>query len=321
MGLHDGARKAWLVRVVVTGATGFVGTPAVRALLEHGDEVYAVSRSRRHPQFDALPGLRRVEADFNTEMGRERIAAVKPDACVHAAWCTEPGKYLSTLDNIDLQCATLSLAKVLAQRGCRRFLALGTCIEYDTGLGRLSEETPLAPSQLYAAAKAGTFLALQQLGAVTGMSVVWARLFHPYGPGEHTRRLVPSVACHLLRGEEARTTPGGQIRDFLYIEDVASALSALVHSDVAGPINVASGEPVTVETVVRQLGALTGHPELIRLGAVPYARADPMVIYADNQKLIGATRWRPQWSLSAGLAKTVGWWRSNGSQPAQHVSS
>jgi nucleoside-diphosphate-sugar epimerase len=272
--------------VLVTGASGFVGAHVVRALLEAGDEVHAVSRSRRRPCIEPMPGLRTVEADFNSAMGRERIAAVRPDACVHAAWCTEPGKYLSTLDNIDLQCASLLLAKILAQRGCRSFLALGTCIEYDTGLGRLSEGTPLAPNQLYAAAKAGTFLSLQQLGALTGMRVVWARLFHPYGPGEHTRRLVPSVACHLLRGEEAPTTLGGQIRDFLYIEDVASAIRALVHSDVAGPINIASGEPVTVETVVRQLGILTGHPELIRLGAVPYTPADPMVIYADNQKLI-----------------------------------
>jgi UDP-glucuronate decarboxylase len=153
------------------------------------------------------------------------------------------------------------------------------------------------------------------------MRVVWARLFHPYGPGEHARRLVPSVACHLLRGEEAPTTPGLQTRDFLYVEDVASAISVLVHSDVVGPVNVASGEPVTVETVVRQLGALTGHPELIRLGAVPYGRTDPMVIYADNQKLIGATTWKPRWSLSEGLAKTVRWLRSNSPQPRQHISS
>jgi nucleoside-diphosphate-sugar epimerase len=293
----------------------------VRALLEAGDEVHAVSRSKRHPHLDAIPGLRRVEADFNSEMGRERIAAVKPDACVHAAWCTEPGKYLSTLDNIDLQCASLSLAKVLSQRGCGTFLTLGTCIEYDTALGRLSEETPLAPSQIYAAAKAGTFLTLQQVGVATGMRVVWARLFHPYGPREHARRLVPFVACQLLRGEEAGTTLGGQIRDFLHIEDVAFAIRLLVHSDLVGPVNVASGEPVTVETVVRQLGVLTGHPELVRLGAVPYSRGDPMVIYADNRKLFGATGWKPRWSLSEGLAKTVEWWRSNGPQPTQHVSS
>jgi nucleoside-diphosphate-sugar epimerase len=304
------------MRIAVTGAGGFVGAHLVRALLEAGDEVHAVSRSRRHPRLDEIPGLHRVEADLNSEVGRASIAALKPDVCVHAAWCTAPGKYLTAIENVDLQCATLSLAKLLAERGCRRFLALGTCFEYDTRFGYLSEETPLAPSHLYAAAKAGTFLSLQQLGAVTGMQIVWPRLFHLYGPGECTGRLVPSVVCPLLRGEEAKTTHGGQVRDFLYVEDVASAVGTLVHSDVVGPVNVASGRPVTVESVVREAGRLAGRPDLIRLGAVPYNPADPKFICANTQKLLGATAWKPRWTLSDGLARTVEWWRSNGPHAA-----
>jgi nucleoside-diphosphate-sugar epimerase len=247
-------------------------------------------------------------------MGRERIAAVKSDVCVHAAWCTEPGKYLSAIDNLELQCASLQLAKVLAERGCRRFLALGTCIEYDTAFGYLSEDTPLAPRHLYAAAKAGTFISLQQLAAVTGMKVVWARLFHLYGPGEPPARLVPSVVCPLLRGEQAKTTLGEQLRDFLYVEDVASALTALVHSDVVGPVNVASGRPVTVASIVQQAGELTGRPDLIHLGAMQYNPTDPMFMCANTQRLRAATGWKPSFTLADGLAKTVDWWRSNGPQ-------
>jgi len=308
------------VRVVVTGAAGFVGRHIVRALLDAGDEVYAVSRSKQHPHLAAIPGVQMVEADFVSDAGRERIVSVRPDACVHAAWCTQPGKYLSAPENLDLQCASLALAKGLAEQGCQRFVALGTCFEYDTTVGYLSEETPLAPRQLYGAAKAGTYLSLERLGALTGMRIAWARLFHPYGPGEDARRLVPSVACHLLRGEEAPTTLGGQIRDFLYVEDVASAVSVLVRSNVIGAVNVGSGQPVALENVIRQLGALTGRPELLRLGAIPYSGADPMVVFADNRKIVEATSWRPRWSLSEGLAETVQWWRS-GLQPLQRRAS
>jgi nucleoside-diphosphate-sugar epimerase len=245
-------------------------------------------------------------------MGRERVAATKPDTCVNAAWYTEPGKYLSSLMNIDLQCATLSLAAKLAERGCRRFLGIGTCIEYDTAYGFLSEQTPLAPGHLYAAAKAGTFLALRHLGLVTGMQIVWARLFYLYGPDEHSGRLVASITRDLLRGDHARTTPGAQVRDFLHVEDAASAICALVHSDVVGAFNIASGCPVTVESIVNQVAAHAGYPERVLLGALPYAPNDPMFICADVHKLIDATGWAPRWSLSGGLADTVGWWRCEG---------
>jgi nucleoside-diphosphate-sugar epimerase/2-polyprenyl-3-methyl-5-hydroxy-6-metoxy-1,4-benzoquinol methylase len=299
------------MRIVVTGASGFVGAQVVRKLGASGHDVHAVVRSMgSRARLEGIDGIQWVEADLATEAGRERIAAVKPEACIHAAWYTEPGKYLTSLCNIDLQAATLALARKLAEGGCRRFLGLGTCIEYDTTFGLLSEETPLRPGTLYAAAKAGTFLALRELGAVVGMQVVWARLFHLYGPGEQAGRLVPSVSQQLLAGNEACTTPGAQLRDFIHVEDAASAICALIHSDVVGAVNVGSGRPVTVESLVRRLGDLAGRPDLVRIGAIPYSPNEPMFICADTRKLVAATGWAPRWSLEDGLAQTLNWWRS-----------
>jgi nucleoside-diphosphate-sugar epimerase len=300
------------LRVAVTGANGFVGAHVVRELLKRGDDVVAVVRksSRRHRLAD-LVGLEVVETDILDETGRQRVAPLRVDACVHTAWYTEAGKYLSSPANVDLIGATLHLATTLAQAGCRRFVGVGTCFEYDTERGWLSEDTPLAPAHLYSAAKAGTYLALRELSSLTGIQVAWARLFYLYGPDEYPSRLVPAVSVALLRGEEARSTPGMQVRDFLHVEDVASALAAITHSDVTDAINVGSGQPVTVAAIVERIAAICGRPDLVRLGAIPYGSRDPMFVCADVRKLVRATGWTQRWSLHDGLSSTVDWWRNH----------
>jgi len=297
------------VKVVVTGAAGFVGAQIVRALVRTGDEVHAVVRpTSNRRRLGGVDGARLVEADFLSADGREKIAAVEAETCIHAAWYAEPGKYLSAMLNFELLGATLQLARVLGEKGCRRFVGIGTCFEYDTDLGYLSEKTPLAPVHLYSAAKAGAYLGLMQLGTLIPMQVAWARLFYLYGPDEHPARLVPSALCALLRGEEARCTPGLQIRDFLHVEDAGSALCAVAHSDLVGAVNVASGQPVSVGAVVQQLGVATGRPHLVRLGALPYAPKDPMFVCADVRRLRSATDWRPRWSLADGMVDAANWW-------------
>jgi nucleoside-diphosphate-sugar epimerase len=234
----------------------------------------------------------------------EAALGVAPELCIHCAWYTEPGKYLSSSKNVDLAYGTAKFASALARAGCQRFVGLGTCFEYDTNVGYLSEKTPLAPAHAYSAAKAATYFLVRELSAGTQMSFAWARLFYLFGPNEHRNRLVPAVVNALLRGEEARVTPGEQVRDFLHVDDVASALCAIARSDVTDAVNVGSGEPITVASLVLKIGAILGRPELIRLGAREYSSGDPMFVCADNRKL-RATGWVRKYSLEEGLRQTI----------------
>lgn len=300
------------MKVVVTGANGFVGARVIRELASRGDEVQAIVRgTSNRSRLRDLASLQVIEADVLSPAGRQTIASLEADACVHAAWCAEPGKYLSSPANIDFIGATLELARVLAQHGCRRFVGIGTCFEYDTEHGLLSERTPLRPSHLYSAAKAGTYLALKELGRLMDLEVAWARLFYLYGPDEHPARLISAIVHALLRGEEAGCTPGQQVRDFLHVDDAASAIGAVLHSDLVGAVNVGSGRPVTVASIAQQLGTICGRPDLVHLGARPYAPGDPMFVCADVQTLKGATGYEPRWSLTDGLTDVVGWWKSD----------
>ena len=105
------------------------------------------------------------------------------------------------------------------------------------------------------------------------------------------------------------TTAGEQLRDFLHVDDVARALVAVAESDLVGAVDIASGRLVTVREIVERLGHLVGRPELVELGALPYAPGDPMVVAGDVAKLAG-TGFTPDWTLEEGLSDAVSWWKA-----------
>lgn len=300
------------MRVLLTGATGFIGSHVARLLVRESCEVHALVResSDLWRINDIIPLLHLARCDL---MASDRLSAhlerIRPDLCIHLAWYAIPGKYLTALENLSLLRASIDLASRLATLGCKRFIGIGTCFEYDTSLGYLSETSPTKPHNLYAASKLALQVVLEQLANVTAMEVAWLRLFYQYGPFEDERRLVSSVICSLLRNHEAKVTKGEQIRDFLHVEDVAAAIWAVARSDLSGPVNIGSGKPVAVRDIVTKIGAILGRSELIAVGALPHNLSDPMFICANNRRLSENTTWVPQYDLEKGLQHTVAWWQ------------
>jgi len=303
------------MKVLVTGAAGFVGSQVVRQLIAGGDEVVALFRPGESTArvADVLPRLTARDIDLADHAAvQAMVATERPAACVHTAWNAEPGKYLHSRENLRLVDASHRLAEALADHGCARLVGVGTNAEYDTSHGYLSERTPTAPGYLYSACKLGLSHTLAQLALLTGMQVAWARLFYLYGPWEDPRRLVSSVARALLEGREAPCSEGSQVRDFLHVADVAGALVAVLRSGLTGAVNVGSGEPVTVREVVTRVGAIIGRPELLRPGAIAVKAGEPPFVCADNRKLKAETGWAPTFTLERGLTDTVDWWRARG---------
>jgi nucleoside-diphosphate-sugar epimerase len=142
------------------------------------------------------------------------------------------------------------------------------------------------------------------------MEVAWARLFYQYGPFEDDRRLVPAIILALLRGQEAQLTRGNQVRDFLHVRDVAAALSAVTRSEVTGPVNVGSAEPITVRALVETIASIIGRPDLLAFGALPDRPGDPAIVCSDNRRLVEECGWRRATTHPDGLRGTVEWWRS-----------
>ncbi|MCU7242405.1 MAG: NAD(P)-dependent oxidoreductase [Microcystis aeruginosa WS75] len=261
---------------------------------------------------DILPSMYLRQSDLVAfENVNTYLQEIKPELCIHLAWYAVPGKYLNSQENLDSIQASLNLFSQLAELGCKRFVGIGTCFEYDLSLGYLSESSLTKPITLYAATKVALSTILQQFAQITEMEVAWIRLFYQYGPMEDERRLIPGIISSLLRDEVVKTTKGEQIRDFLHIEDVASAIWAVAKSNVSGVVNVGSGQPVTVGQIALELGNLLGKTDLIHLGALPYRPNDPMFICANNELLRRKTDWTQKYNLTTGLKNTIEWYKDH----------
>jgi len=300
------------MRILVTGAAGFVGASTVRRLVADGHEVGALVRpgsARR--RLEGVESITPIECDLADRDALSRaLTDWKPDACIHLAWYAVPGKYLDARENLDCLAVSLGLLELLARAGCRHLVMTGTCAEYDTDRGYLRESGPTRPATLYAATKLSLGIIAAIRAGQLGITLSWARLFYLYGPYEDGRRMVPSLIRALLERKPFKASTGHQVRDYLHVDDVATALGGLATAAASGTFNVCSGDPVHVRDLMATLGRLAGQPDMIKFGQLPDREWEPPFICGDSSRLRAATRWAPAYELEAGLRHTLDWWAS-----------
>jgi nucleoside-diphosphate-sugar epimerase len=242
------------------------------------------------------------------------IASVRPTHILHCAWDVTHGSFWNAPTNLDWVAATLRLARAFANYKGRRFVGLGTCAEYDwsdDGVRPRREDDLLRPTSLYAQAKASTGSVLQAFFADQEICFAWARMFHLFGPREAPGRLVPSIARALIAGERAACGAGHFVRDYMPVEQAGAALAMLVESNVQGPVNVATGRGTSVETIVRQLGEISGRPDLVALDALPHSGDAPSVMTADVTRLSQEVGFNNVIDLRQALMAAMPYWRKH----------
>jgi nucleoside-diphosphate-sugar epimerase len=305
-----GARmKSTAQRVLVTGASGFLGSHCLAPLVSLGFEVLALHRERVPVD---VPGVQWVRGDV---MDRTRTRALleehRPQRLLHLAWFVEPGALISDPRNLAWTAASLDLIRTFRELGGERCVVSGSCYEYDWRYGYCVEDvTPCEPDTLYGASKDALRRAFLAYCNVSGLSGAWGRAFFMYGPRENPARLVSSVILSLLKGQVAKSSHGLQVRDYLHIQDVADGMVALLASEAKGAYNIAAGSAVTIRDIVEHLGRITGRSDLLQIGALPARANDAPLVLGDTRRAASELGWKPKLTLETGLSATVDWWRA-----------
>jgi nucleoside-diphosphate-sugar epimerase len=301
-------------QVLLTGASGFIGRHAILPLVKRGFDVHCVYHTSKPATSPDEKHVTWYRADLlNTNDIKNLFDSISPVFLLHFAWDVTPGTYLESIKNYDWLVSSLHLLHEFAGSGGTRAVYAGTCFEYDLASGYCTEySTPTVPSTYYGSCKHHLQSIGEKYADKKGFDFAWGRIFYPYGPYESPTRLVPSVIQSLLGGKPAQCTHGNQIRDFLYVADIADAFVAILDSEVNGIINIGSGKPVSIKQLVMQIAQFLGKEDDIQLGALPARENEPPLIVADTGRLQKEVRWRQNFSLEEGIKDTISWWEKRG---------
>lgn len=270
------------MKIFLTGGTGFIGGAFLRHALAAGHHVLALTRRPAtlvHPHLQWLAGSLAAWPVAD-------LAAFQPDVVLHAAWVATPGLYLESPENEQHVRWGQQLALHVAAIGTPRLVVLGTCIE-----GCSSSAYARSKSQLHAALLAPGF-----------PSLAWVRLFYPYGPGEPPDKFCSATIRQLQQGQTLFLHHPHAIRDYIYIDDLAAALLAVVISPLTGSLDLGTGAGVTIQQLATKIATMLDCPALVQTPSTPPPTSDALV--ADTTPL-QSLRVHPAISLEEGLRRLL----------------
>lgn len=291
-------------KILVTGASGFIGSHLCDHLTKCGGEVHAVSRMKRGDE----NGLRWLQGDFSEiTTVHELMTAVRPDLIFHLASHVVGTRDLEVVlptfqSNL---VSTVNLLTVASEIGCRRIVLIGSLEEPEV------TDQQAVPSSPYAAAKWAGSAYGRMFHSLYQLPVVMLRVFMVYGPLQRDlSKLIPYVTLSLLRGDAPKLSSGLRPVDWIYVEDVVQGLlAAALARDIEGrTIDIGSGHLVPIRTVVEQLVQLIDPQVKPLFGALP-DRSREQVRVADTGSSYAMIGWKPMTTVEEGLRRTVAWYK------------
>ncbi|MCB0360398.1 MAG: NAD(P)-dependent oxidoreductase [Bdellovibrionales bacterium] len=285
------------MRILITGATGFIGRPVVQQLARR-HEVFAATRQ---PSCASLPS--NVQTVQCSLADPEAIAAVSKrlevQTVLHLAWEGLPDYSLSrTLDNVRY---STTLVETLSRTGVKKIVIAGSCWELGEHWGMVDEDaTPTNPG-IFGIGKLSVKAFAERICRDFNSEMIWARLFYVYGPGQRREALIPSIHQSLQSNGNVQLKTPDATHDFVYVDDAAAALALLTSSEQvgSGTFNIGSGRPVSVG----EIADLVAETLALRTSANESIAAQRGMI-ADISK-IQSLGWSPSTDIRSGVQESV----------------
>lgn len=290
------------MKVLLTGANGFLGRHVLNSLRRQNIKTVMLGRHRASDSAfaDFIEADLLATPDFAALVKRSEATHL-----LHLAWYAEHGKYWTSPLNLRWLDATTRLSEAFCKAGGQKMVSAGTCAEYDWSHGYCREDsTPLNPATLYGTAKDAARRLSMAVCMQHQVPCVWGRVFLPFGTGENSQRLIPSL-IEVFQGKRppfAVNAPA--YREFLHASDVAEGFITLLQSNATGAYNISSGQPVQLADVVQKLALLLNADPQVVLELTTERLGEPHLLVGENIKL-KTLGWQPALSLAQGLEQTV----------------
>lgn len=283
---YSGIRNIITMKILITGATGFIGPYVVKELLKYNAQQIIIATKNKEFEHEGSC-LEYHFLDLNNLAVDENyfLKLGKPDMLFHLAWQGLPN-YTSPFHFEENLFSQYFFLKNMVANGLKKIVVTGTCFEYGMQQGRLKEDLLTDPQNAYAIAKDTLRKFLFQLKNDFSFECTWVRLFYMYGGGQNKNALFSQLEAALQRGDKVFNMSGGdQVRDFLPVEKVAEYVVKIGLSNFYGIINCCSGEPIKIKTLVENYLKSTNRQIELNTGYYPYNTYEPMSFWGNNTKL------------------------------------
>ena len=301
-------------RIYITGATGFIGARLLKALLADGYEIGTMMRDGSD-SFRLTGTLGKISIftgdlrDSDTVL--RSIAEFRPDAILHLVTyyaIEHQPKDIGVMVDTNVK-GTINLLEAARESGVKLFVNAGTCAVYEQKDRPITEEDRVSPQNLYAVTKLQAEEAVRFYALNYGVPGITLRLFPPYGPGDHDRRLIPYIIRSFEKGESPALTTGEQKWDFVYVDDIVEAFLAVVRSypfkEPYDVINIGTGLPYSIRELVEKVMMMMDKNVALSWGAVPHRKNEVWFNSADIKKAGDILKWSPATRLEDGLRQTI----------------
>ncbi|HCE45340.1 MAG TPA: hypothetical protein DET40_17510 [Lentisphaeria bacterium] len=290
------------MRVLVTGADGFIGGHVLERLLASGHEVLAVALG----ETEVSSGFKSVKWFFgdisNTSEIKKHVISYDPEAMIHLAWEGIPDYgYDMSRRNIDISLGISNL--VIDNSCCRKIISTGSCWEYGNRKGVCMESDAIAADSYFSWAKSSVNGYLGIKCKEHKIDFKWLRLFYVYGPGQKEKSIIPSIIRAFTEGRHPEIRNPANRNDYIYVKDVADAIFLALEKNTDNIIyNVGSGRSVPAYEVA---GTIASEMKCVYEPGTGSGNGQHEDFWADTTRIHSDLGWKPEYSLEKGILETI----------------
>jgi len=293
------------MRIFLTGATGFIGRYVLKHLEKEGYNILLLTRASKE-NISSIIKSKKVDivsgnlSDINK--WKNKLMEFKPEVTIHLAWEGIPDYGVKTsIKNLKYG---LNLFEELAEIECKKIICTGSCWEYGQNQGKISEDSPAKSSNVFTIAKNALHLLGREIAKENNMQFIWTRLFYVYGPGQKESSLIPYIIKCVKEGKKLNLKTPSARNDFIYVEDVAKAIVAILEKCKQSTVyNIGSGYSTSIQEIIREIRNCYNIEYIQK--SKQLTEDQTINFWADISKIKKEIGWEPKTDIEEGVRRVI----------------